>query len=118
MSYKKSPLHAIKAAKAADDKKALNILVLDVSGRLIITDYFVICSGQTDRQIKSISDEIQKRLKENDILPLRIEGSAVGGWVLLDYYDFVVHIFNIELRNYYKLERLWRDAPNISWNSQ
>lgn len=78
----------------------------------------MICSGKTDRQIKSISDEIQKRLKENDILPLRIEGSAGGGWVLLDYYDFVVHIFNTELRNYYKLERLWRDAPNISWNSQ
>jgi len=52
------------------------------------------------------------------MLPLRIEGSAVGGWVLLDYYDFVVHIFNIELRDYYKLERLWRDAPNILWNSQ
>jgi ribosome-associated protein len=85
---------------------------------LIITDYFVICSGKTDRQIKSISNEIQKRLKENDILPLRIEGSAEGGWLLLDYYDFVVHIFNTELRSYYKLERLWRDAPNISWNSQ
>jgi len=90
---------------------------LDVSGRLIITDYFVICSGKTDRQIKSISDEIQKTLKENNIILHRIEGTPNGGWVLLDYFDFVVHIFNIKSREYYKLERLWRDAAIIKWDS-
>ena len=109
-------MNAIKAAKAANSKKALDILLLDVSGRLIITDYFLICSGKTDRQIKSISNEIQKTLKENNIMPLRIEGTPNGGWVLLDYLNFVVHIFNIKSRQYYKLERLWRDASIIKWD--
>jgi len=77
----------------------------------------VICSGNTGRQIKSISDEIQKKLKKDNSLPLRIEGSPDGGWILLDYFDFVVHIFNIKSREYYKLERLWRDAPIIEWDS-
>jgi len=77
----------------------------------------VICSGKTDRQIKSISDEIQKTLKENNIILHRIEGTPNGGWVLLDYFDFVVHIFNIKSREYYKLERLWRDAAIIKWDS-
>ncbi|MEA2452102.1 MAG: ribosome-associated protein [Actinomycetota bacterium] len=87
-------------------------MILDVSKQLVITDYFVICSGGSDRQVKSIAEEVQKALSsDKGIKPFRREGEREGRWVLLDYVDFVVHVFHKEDREYYDLERLWADAP-------
>ena len=99
------------AVKAAADKKARDVVVLDVGDLLAITDYFVICSGNSDRQIRTIVDEVQAKLREEDARPLRTEGEPGGGWVVVDYGGFVVHVFSDETRTYYDLERLWKDAP-------
>jgi ribosome-associated protein len=86
-------------------------VVIDVGDILSITDHFVICSGGSDRQIKTIADEIARKLGEEKRKPLRTEGGPDTGWILLDYGDFVVHVFSDEARDYYDLERLWKDAP-------
>ena len=102
------------AARAAADKKADGVVVLDVSELLVITDHFLICSGTNDRQVKTISEAVQERLREDGgVKPLRTEGEREGGWILLDYGDFVVHVFLAEVREYYDLERLWKDAPRV-----
>lgn len=98
-------------AQAAADKKAEDILILDIGKLLVITDYFVICSAQTERQVKSISDHIQERLIKHKIKPISIAGERDGRWILLDYADVVAHIFVTEEREFYELERLWKDAP-------
>jgi ribosome-associated protein len=99
------------AVRAAADKKARDLVVLDVGEFLSITDYFVICSGGSDRQVRTIADEIEVKLKEAGVRPLRTEGAVEGGWLLLDYGVFIVHVFTDEMRAYYELERLWKDAP-------
>ena len=99
------------AVSAAADKKARDLVVIDVGDFLSITDYFVICSGSSDRQVRTIADEIEAKLKEAGVRPLRTEGGLDGGWLLLDYGVFVVHVFTEEMRKYYELERLWKDAP-------
>jgi ribosome-associated protein len=99
------------AVSAAADKKAGNLVVIDVGDFLSITDYFVIASGASERQVRTIADEVEARLKESGIRPLRTEGGLDGGWLLLDYGVFVVHVFTNEMRKYYELERLWKDAP-------
>jgi ribosome-associated protein len=99
------------AVLAAADKKARDIAVIDVGDFLAITDYFVICSGQSDRQVKTIAEEIEAKLKEIGVRPLRSEGNVEGGWLLIDYGVFVVHVFTDEARAFYDLERLWKDAP-------
>jgi len=104
---------AIAAAEAAADKLAENILAIDVSEQLVITDIFVLCSASNDRQVKSIVDEVEHRLKEMGERPLRREGEREGRWVLLDYADIVVHVQHSEDRMYYSLERLWKDCPSI-----
>ena len=81
----------------------------------MITDYFVIASGATDRQVRTIADEVQKVLAERDLKPVRREGEREGRWVLLDFVDVVVHVFVDEDRQYYELERLWKDAPRVRW---
>jgi ribosome-associated protein len=92
---------------------------LDVSKQLVITDHFVICSGSSDRQVKSIADEVQKVLSsENGVKPFRREGEREGRWVLLDYVDFVVHVFHKEDREYYDLERLWSDATVVEFEDE
>ena len=102
------------AAAAASSKKAERIVILDVSQQLVITDHFVICSGNTDRQVRTIADEVEKRLvAECSLKPYRREGKSEGRWILLDYVDFVVHVFQAEDRDYYNLERLWADAPVV-----
>jgi ribosome-associated protein len=104
------------AALAADDKKASDVLVLDVGDVLSITGWFVITSGANPRQVRTISEEVEARLKEaHDIAPLRVEGLDALRWVLLDYGDFVVHVFLEEERDYYQLERLWADVPVVEW---
>jgi ribosome-associated protein len=100
------------AAKAASSKKAQDVVVLDVSKLLMITDHFLICSGTSDRQVRTIADEVEKRLREDhSVKPYRREGEREANWVLLDYVDFVVHVFQTTDRDYYDLERLWADAP-------
>ena len=105
---------AFAAARAASDKKAERIVVLDVSEHLVIVDHFVICSGNTERQVRTIADEVERQLLEtNGVKPLRREGSAEARWVVLDYVDFAVHVFRREERDYYDLERLWADVPRV-----
>ncbi len=104
------------AAVAASSKKAERIVILDVSKQLVITDHFLICSGNTDRQVKTIADEVGKVLSaERGVKPFRREGEREGRWVLLDYVDFVVHVFHKDDREYYDLERLWSDAPVVDF---
>lgn len=105
---------ALAAAEAASEKKAERIVILDVSEQLVITDLFLICSGNTDRQVRTIAEEVERKLREDhQIKPFRREGEREGHWVLLDYVDFVVHVFRHEDRDYYDLERLWSDAERI-----
>lgn len=104
----------LEAAAAASSKKASRIVILDVSKQLVITDHFLICSGNTDRQVRTIADEVERQLLERHRLkPYRREGEREGTWTLLDYVDFVVHVFRKEERDYYELERLWSDALRI-----
>ena len=102
------------AAEAASDKLADNIIAFDVSDQLIITDAFVLCSAPNDRQVRSIVDAVEERLRAVGAKPVRREGERDGRWVLLDYGDIVVHIQHEEERLYYSLERIWRDCPVIA----
>jgi len=99
-------------ARYAADKKATDVVELDLRGVLDYTDYFLVCSGRTGRQAKAIHDAILEGLKrEHERLPRRVEGSAYAGWILMDYLDVVVHIFTPETRAFYRLEQLWGEAP-------
>jgi ribosome-associated protein len=103
---------AQRIAELASDKKAADIRILDLRGIVGYTDYFVVCSGGTERQTKAIHDGIHEALKkENGLLPRRVEGDREARWVLMDYLDCVVHIFTPEARAYYRLEQLWGEAP-------
>ncbi len=97
--------------QAAQDKKALDLTLLDVRGIASFTDYFVICSGTSVPQNQAIADEIQYRLKHQGRLPDHVEGYGQADWILMNYMDFVVHVFSPKTRTFYNLERLWRDAP-------
>ena len=107
--------HAIEraraAAAAAADKKAQDILILDVSDQLVITDCFVLASAAGERQVQAVVDEIELRLRQLGARPARREGERDNRWVLLDYLDVVVHVQHVEERVYYALERLWKDCP-------
>jgi ribosome-associated protein len=96
----------------AEDKKAIDVVELDLRGVLGYTDWFLVCSGNTGRQAKAIHDGILEGLKrEHDTLPRRVEGSSGAGWILMDYLDVVVHIFTPETREFYRLEQLWGEVP-------
>jgi ribosome-associated protein len=101
------------AARAASDKLAENIIAFDVSEQLVITDAFLLCSAGNERQVKSIVDEIEDKLREIGAKPVRREGERDGRWVLIDYAEIVVHVQHSEERDFYALERLWRDCPTI-----
>ena len=104
------------AAQAAASKKGDDIVILDVGAVLVITDSFVITSAPNDRLVRTIAEEVERRVKEaGGPAPLRIEGQREAEWVLLDYGDFVVHVFLEETRRFYDLERLWADAPRVAW---
>ena len=106
------------AAHAAD-KKAIDIVALDLRGILGYTDFFVICSGNTDRQTKAIHDAIHLGLKKrHGVLPRRVEGLGEARWVLMDYLDVVVHVFTPETRDYYRLEALWGDVPRVEFDPE
>ncbi len=102
------------AALAAADKLATEIIAYDVSEQLVITDAFLLCSAPNDRQVKSIVDEIEDKLRKAGTKPVRREGEREGRWVLLDYIDIVIHVQHAEERVFYALERLWKDCPRIS----
>jgi len=106
---------AITAARAAAAKQATDIVVLDVHEVIVITDVFVICTASTQRQVKSVIEAVEDALRELGEKPVRREGEPEGGWWLLDYIDLVVHVFGEEEREYYDLERLWKDAPRVEW---
>ena len=101
------------AAAAAADKLAEDIVALDVSETLVITDVFLLCSASNDRQVRAIVDGIEEALDAIDVDPVRREGERDGRWILLDYVDFVVHVQHSEERTYYGLERLWKDGSRI-----
>lgn len=104
---------ANRIAEIATDKKAADVRILDLRGIVAYTDFFVICSGNTERQTKAIHDAIHEELKkEHHLLPRRVEGDREARWVLMDYLDAVVHIFTPEAREYYRLEQLWGEAPS------
>lgn len=101
------------AARAAAAKLAENVVVIDVSGQLVITDCFVIASASNERQVGAIVDEVEEKMRLAGYKPARREGAREGRWVLLDYIDIVVHIQHTDEREFYALDRLWRDCPLI-----
>ena len=104
---------ADRIGEIASDKKAAEIRILDLRGVVGYTDYFVVCSGNTERQTKAIHDAIHEELKrDHGLLPRRVEGDREARWVLMDYLDCVVHVFTPEARAFYRLEQLWGDAPS------
>lgn len=102
-----------RAARAARDRKAVDLLVLDVQGLSSVTDFFLVCSGRSTTHLQGIVDGIREALKELGARPLHAEGVPESGWVLLDYGDVLIHGFLEEARAYYALERLWGDAPAL-----
>ncbi len=106
------------AARAASEKQGRDVTVLDVGDLIAITDYFVICSGANDRHVKTLAEEIETALRGHGVKPVRREGEREARWVLLDFGDFVAHVFREDDREYYGLERLWADAPTLSWESR
>jgi len=101
------------AAQAASAKLADDIVVIDVSDQLVITDCFVVASASNDRQVNAIVDEVEEKMRQAGYKPARREGTREGRWVLLDYIDIVAHIQHQDERNFYALDRLWRDCPVI-----
>jgi ribosome-associated protein len=103
---------AERIAEIASDRKATDVRVIDLRGIVSYTDFFVICSGNTERQTKAIHDAIHAELKKDEsLLPRRAEGQREARWILLDYLDCVVHIFTPDARSFYRLEQLWGEAP-------
>jgi ribosome-associated protein len=101
------------AAAAANDKKAQDLVILDLRELASFTEYFLICNGNNQRQVQAISNAIEEQLREAGKRPLHIEGYSNGEWILLDYGDFIVHVFADAARRFYDLERLWRDARRV-----
>ncbi len=103
------------AVSAAFDKKAFELDVLAVSELTSIADYFILCSAMSERQAQAIADSVVEKLRQDDgVKPLLVEGTTPGRWILLDYGDFIFHVFTEDCRRFYGLERLWGDAPNVT----
>ena len=108
------PARVRTAVAAIQARKAWDLRVLDLSEVSDFTDYFLVSTGGSERQVRAIADAVSESLREGGTRPLHIEGLEYGQWVLMDYGDFLVHIFNEPLREYYRLERLWADAPDVT----
>lgn len=106
----------MKAAKLLSDKNGKDVKILDITDITSISDYFVICSGNTKVQVQALADNVIEKMREEGISPLRIEGYNSFSWVLLDYGGAIVHIFKQDMRDFYNLEHLWGDAKKISVN--
>lgn len=109
---------ALIAAQAAADKKATDVVLLDVSEQLVITDCFMIASAPNERQVEAIVDSVEEKLRAAGVKPVRREGAREGRWVLLDFVDVVVHVQHDEERSFYQLEKLWKDCPRIEFVDQ
>ena len=101
------------AINALEDKKGENIKVIDISGISVMADYFVITSGKNLNQIKAMADEVEDKLSKIGVEPRQIEGANSSGWILMDYHDFIIHIFNEDMRLYYDIERIWSDGKPV-----
>jgi ribosome-associated protein len=112
-AFKDSKEKSLFCAKAALEKKAFNVTILELKKASSVTDYFLICSGRSDRQVQAIAESIEERMGEKGARPLGEEGMREGRWILMDYDDVVVHIFYDPLRRHYDLEGLWIEAPRI-----
>lgn len=110
---KRIPGEVDKAIRAALDKKASDVVLLDLRNTPAFTDFFVLCSGQSSRQVKAIADAVEEVLRTAKVRPSHIEGYDRGEWVLMDYFTFIVHVFTPQTRIFYSLERLWGDAERI-----
>jgi ribosome-associated protein len=113
-AFKDSKEKSIFCAQAALEKKAFDITILELKKASSLTDYFLICSGRSDRQVQAIAQSIEEKMGEQGIRPLGEEGMREGRWILMDYDDVVIHIFYDQLRRYYDLEGLWIEAPRIN----
>jgi ribosome-associated protein len=102
-----------KAVRAALDKKALDVVVLDLRNAHAFTDFFLLCSGQNVRQVHAIADAVEDALRAANVRPAHVEGYKRGEWVLMDFFTFIVHVFTPQTRDFYSLERLWGDAERI-----
>ena len=103
----------LKVVRAALDKKASNVVVLDLRHTPAFTDYFILCSGQNQRQVKAIADAVEESLRAVRVKPAHVEGYDRAEWVLMDFFTFIVHVFTPQTREFYSLERLWGDAERI-----
>lgn len=104
---------ALRIADILADTPASDTVVLDIRGLSTFADFFVICSGENERQLRAISEKLQEELREDGIRPQRTEGTPRSGWIVIDYNDAIVHVFDQELRDFYKMERLWAEAPRL-----
>lgn len=111
-------IKALRCAEEADRFKALDLMMLEVSGVSSFTDYFVICSGKSSRQVQGIADNLETALRRYGHKPLGIEGQSEGQWILMDYGDVIVHIFYEPVRLFYDLESLWADAKRVAWDRE
>jgi ribosome-associated protein len=102
------------AIKALDSKKAIDIRLIEIGKFSSLTDYFIICSGNSDTQTRAIADEVEFKLKEIGVTPRNIQTDTGHTWIILDYYSFIIHVFFKETREFYSLERLWRDGLDVN----
>jgi ribosome-associated protein len=107
-----------KAVRAALDKKASDVVILDLRHTPAFTDFFILCSGQSQRQVRAISDAVEEALRAAKVRPAHVEGYDRSEWVLMDYFTFIVHVFTPQTRAFYSLERLWGDAERIEVNDE
>jgi len=112
-SARKLSADVSKAVQAALDKKALDVVILDLRHTPAFTDYFVLCSGQNPRQVKAIADAVEEALRAARVKPAHVEGYDRAEWVLMDFFSFIVHVFTPQTREFYSLERLWGDAERL-----
>jgi ribosome-associated protein len=112
-SKKKLPAEIAKAVQAALDRKAMDVVVLDLRHTPAFTDFFVLCSGQNTRQVQAIADAVEEALRGVKVRPAHVEGYDRAEWILMDFFTFIVHVFSPHTREFYSLERLWGDAERI-----
>ena len=115
---RKLPVEISRAVGAALDKKAQDVVVLDLRGTPAFTDYFVLCSGLNQRQVKAIVDSVEGALRASKVRPAHVEGYDRADWVLMDFFTFIVHVFTPQTRAFYGLERLWGDAERIDMSEE
>lgn len=116
MDYTSKELAKI-AYDALDDKKGIDIKIIDISEVSVLADYFIIVSGSNKSQVQSLSDNVEEKFKEINLTPKQIEGYSTANWILMDYRDIIIHIFNQEDRLFYDLERIWRDGKEIKFDN-